>query len=159
VALRGFVAQSWTFLPAACWGAAAAITLTRCRQFVTVHRSALWCAGAAAALTGIAYLAWRGLNGPGPTIARNLAGVGCLTVVLAAPAPQGGRLWTTLGRASFGIYLAHWLFIGVFHTAVAAVGLGRPAWVDPLTVLAAVAASYGLTRLLQSRRATAWLAP
>lgn len=104
----------------------------------------------------VASTAWVWLGGPSK-LAETLAGLAFMVLALGPSVGGWAARLSVLGPLAYGIYLSHLLFIKVFESLAAKLGVGI-CWQLDLSVFAAAAVlSTLLAWALSLRRSTRWL--
>lgn len=141
--------NGWNALPAAVWGACFAIVFQRYPRLRRSTTVALL--GLCLLIASQGYVRWTGRS----SLFENLAGVGCLMLAMAPWSGNALRRIGALGGLSFGVYLAHMLFVEGFQSVGHAVGIPVSVPFDlvvfALSILGSTALAVALSRTALGR--------
>lgn len=143
----------WKALPSACWGIAVAWVLTL--------REDLWRRTAVPVIGGLLLVGTMALQvATGYTrIERTLGGLGLLLLATAPWRRVPFLLWMSwIGRRSYGIYLAHIVFIEGMQAVAHHLGFASSLALDVVTFASGLAGGLAVTVALQRTKRLAWLA-
>jgi fucose 4-O-acetylase-like acetyltransferase len=158
-----FYMNAWMFIPSILWAIALAAVFPLLPEkltgtpFIAILGLLI--------LIGSTVALWHGSQIPVvdtrsiPSLPRNLAGLGLFMVSLYPFKTPLLSPLAALGRATYGVYLVHLLFVDFIELSFRRAGLGRHWYFDVVNFILSVTLSYLAVRLLRSWKRTAWLVP